>query len=53
MSETLKPLKTVGHATPRIDALERVTGQARYTNDIKLPGLLKGVDAREIGRAHV
>ena len=28
MSETLKPLNTVGHPTPRIDALERVTGQA-------------------------
>lgn len=26
--------------TPRIDALERVTGQARYTEDIQLPGML-------------
>jgi xanthine dehydrogenase molybdenum-binding subunit len=26
--------------TPRIDALERVTGQANYTEDISLPGML-------------
>jgi CO/xanthine dehydrogenase Mo-binding subunit len=23
-----------------VDAIERVTGQAKYTNDIKLPGML-------------
>ena len=28
---TLTSLKTVGHATPRIDAVERVTGKATYT----------------------
>jgi xanthine dehydrogenase molybdenum-binding subunit len=40
MSETMQPLKTVGHSTPRIDALERVTGKATYTGDVKLPGML-------------
>jgi CO/xanthine dehydrogenase Mo-binding subunit/aerobic-type carbon monoxide dehydrogenase small subunit (CoxS/CutS family) len=35
-----KTLKTVGHATPRIDALERVTGKAMYTRDVSLPGML-------------
>src|SRR5438094_1453760 len=39
-STSVTPLKTVGHATPRIDALERVTGKATYTNDIQLPGML-------------
>ncbi len=34
------PLKTIGHATPRIDAVERVTGKAAYTGDVKLPGML-------------
>lgn len=34
------PLATLGHPTPRIDAVERVTGRARYTRDIDLPGLL-------------
>ncbi len=34
------PLRVVGRPTPRLDALERVTGQARYSPDIRLPGML-------------
>jgi putative selenate reductase molybdopterin-binding subunit len=30
----------LGHATPRIDAAERVSGKAAYTADVKLPGML-------------
>jgi xanthine dehydrogenase molybdenum-binding subunit len=37
---SVAPLKTVGHDTPRIDALERVTGKATYSNDVQLPGML-------------
>src|SRR4030095_16562212 len=33
-------LKTIGRATPRVDAVERVTGKATYTNDVQLPGML-------------
>ena len=33
-------LNVVGMATPRIDAVERVTGKATYTGDVKLPGML-------------
>ena len=40
MSEAVRPLTTIGHVTPRVDAMARVTGQAKYTNDIKLPGML-------------
>jgi xanthine dehydrogenase molybdenum-binding subunit len=36
----ITPLKTLGHATPRIDAVDRVTGRAKYTNDVQLPGML-------------
>ncbi len=36
----IAPLKTIGHSTPRIDALERVTGRAHYTGDVVLPGML-------------
>ena len=36
----LAPLNTVGRDVPRIDALERVTGRATYTRDIRLPGML-------------
>src|SRR5258707_9370264 len=32
--------KAVGHPTPRIDALERVTGKATYSGDVHLPGML-------------
>src|SRR6202165_3180201 len=37
---TLASLKTIGHATPRIDAVERVTGKATYSGDVRLPGML-------------
>ena len=33
-------LKTVGKRVRRIDALEKVTGKAKYTSDIKLQGML-------------
>lgn len=36
------PLTTVGHPTNRIDAVERVTGKAMYTADVRLPGMLYG-----------
>jgi len=38
--EAVQPLTTIGHVTPRVDAIARVTGQAKYTNDLKLPGML-------------
>ena len=33
-------LHVVGQRVPRMDALEKVTGQARYTADVQLPGML-------------
>jgi xanthine dehydrogenase molybdenum-binding subunit len=39
-STPITPLKIVGHSTPRIDAVERVTGKATYTADVHLPGML-------------
>jgi CO/xanthine dehydrogenase Mo-binding subunit/aerobic-type carbon monoxide dehydrogenase small subunit (CoxS/CutS family) len=33
-------MTVVGHATPRIDAVERTTGKATYTGDVSLPGML-------------
>ena len=36
----IAPLNTVGHNVPRIDAVERVTGRATYTRDVRLPGML-------------
>ena len=39
-ASTIASLTTVGHATPRIDAVERTTGKATYTGDVTLPGML-------------
>jgi CO/xanthine dehydrogenase Mo-binding subunit len=35
-------LKYVGHDTPRLDALEKVTGAAIYAGDMVMPGMLYG-----------
>lgn len=40
MAQAQKEYSIVGKRTPRIDAFERVTGQAQYTGDIQLPGML-------------
>jgi CO/xanthine dehydrogenase Mo-binding subunit len=36
----MNTLNSVGHASPRIDAIKRVTGAATYTGDVRLPGML-------------
>ena len=41
-SPGVAPLTTVGPATVRIDAVERVTGRATYTGDVRLPGMIYG-----------
>ena len=33
-------LKTIGKRVKRIDAIDKVTGRAKYTSDMKLPGML-------------
>src|SRR5581483_5026472 len=39
-ASAVSSLNVVGHATPRIDAVERVTGKATYTGDLQLLGML-------------
>lgn len=34
-------LKQVGHALPRVDGAEKLSGKARYTTDVRLPGMLR------------
>ena len=34
------PLRTVGREVPRVDGLDRARGQAPYTADLQLPGML-------------
>ena len=40
MAQAQQEYSVVGKRIPRIDAYERVTGQAQYTGDIQLPGML-------------
>jgi CO/xanthine dehydrogenase Mo-binding subunit len=35
------PLSTVGRKVPRVDGLQRVRGEALYTADVRLPGMLQ------------
>src|SRR5262247_1765811 len=37
---SVNTMKLIGHATPRIDATERVSGRATYTRDVYLDGML-------------
>jgi xanthine dehydrogenase molybdenum-binding subunit len=39
-TSTIGALTTIGHATHRIDAVERTTGKATYSGDVMLPGML-------------
>ncbi|MFN2547589.1 MAG: molybdopterin-dependent oxidoreductase [Myxococcales bacterium] len=39
-------LRVVGQPTPRIDGPEKVTGRARYSFDVQLPGMLYAAVAR-------
>src|SRR3972149_10266978 len=43
-----KELAVVGKSVPRIDARDKVTGQAKYSVDIDLPGMLTGKVLRSI-----
>ena len=43
MSElTTRPHSVIGKSVPKIDARDKVTGRAKYTGDLKLPGMLFG-----------
>ena len=46
-------LEPIGVAGPRIDGVEKVTGEAKYAVDQSLPGMLFGRLLHKIGRAHV
>ena len=37
-----RPRQVVGRSTPLVDAWRKVTGEGVYTDDLKLPGMLKG-----------
>ncbi len=46
LPETKTPLNVVGQPLPRPDAVEKVTGQAKYTDDYFFPNMLFGATLR-------
>lgn len=40
LPDTLPPLKHIGQPRPRPDAVDKVTGRARYSDDYHFPGML-------------
>ena len=38
--EVIMSYQVVGHSSPRVDNTGKVTGEARYTSDVFLPGTL-------------
>ncbi|MBN1640338.1 MAG: GNAT family N-acetyltransferase [Anaerolineae bacterium] len=45
-SDTVAPLTVVGRSYPRPDAVAKVTGQARYADDLAFDGMLYGATLR-------
>ena len=37
-----KETKFVGHNVPRVDGIEKVTGRAKFTGDLAIPGMFYG-----------
>jgi CO/xanthine dehydrogenase Mo-binding subunit/aerobic-type carbon monoxide dehydrogenase small subunit (CoxS/CutS family) len=44
--ETIEPLHVIGHSYPRPDAVDKVTGTAKFTDDYTFPGMLAGATLR-------
>ena len=42
----VKDERIVGTAVPRLEGREKITGQARYVDDMVLPGMLYGATVR-------
>ncbi len=42
MLRSVSEFTVMGQSTPRVDAIDKVTGKAQYTGDIRLPGMLYG-----------
>ena len=40
--EALSPMRVIGHSHPRPDVVDKVTGAARFADDIAFPGMLYG-----------
>jgi CO/xanthine dehydrogenase Mo-binding subunit len=42
MSTIQKTFSVVGSSVPRVDGVDKVTGNAKYTGDLRIPGMIEG-----------
>jgi CO/xanthine dehydrogenase Mo-binding subunit len=42
MSTAQKAFSVVGQSVPRVDGVDKVTGKAKYTGDLLIPGMIEG-----------
>src|SRR5690242_6622898 len=42
MSTAPKTFSVVGQSVPRVDGVDKVTGKAKYTGDLLIPGMIEG-----------
>ena len=42
MSESIRKFSIVGQSIPRVDGVDKVTGRAKYTGDLIVPGMVEG-----------
>src|ERR1700730_10068103 len=50
----MKMFQTVGRPVPRKEGREKVTGEAKYVDDLKFPGMLHGATVRSpVARARI
>src|SRR6185369_18058853 len=42
VSENLRKFSVVGQSIPRVDGVDKVTGRAKYTGDLLVPGMIEG-----------
>ncbi|MGH7828728.1 MAG: xanthine dehydrogenase family protein molybdopterin-binding subunit, partial [Candidatus Binatia bacterium] len=43
-----RPFKLVGQNVPRVDGIDKVTGKAKFTGDLVIPGMLQGKVLRSL-----
>lgn len=46
MDTVQKAFSIVGHSVPRVDGVDKVTGKAKYTGDLTIPGTIEMVGAK-------
>jgi CO/xanthine dehydrogenase Mo-binding subunit len=51
MTQEQRNFSIIGSSVPRVDGIDKVTGKAKYTGDLVVPGMLEGKFLRSPQRA--